>query len=139
MNESFLDAHGDEIGACAIFDIYPDPEKIHFRICLSKFHPFSITLLFCTHREKIDLADSEKRTPEVKSRPFLIIIPEILSGNRFGRNRENYCILCAGVKLRMEVHQALHEPLFHLSRRAQLARREMRIFVGSCLFMKIIA
>ena len=32
----------------------------------------------CTHREKIDLADSEKRTPEVKFRLFyFIIIPEI--------------------------------------------------------------
>ena len=56
----------------------PDPRyplffsKKHF---LSKFHPFSITLSFCTRREKIDLADSEKRSPEVKFRLFFIIIP----------------------------------------------------------------
>ena len=49
---------------------------------MSKFHPVSITLLLCTRREKIDLADSEKRTPEVKFRLFyFIVIPEILSGN----------------------------------------------------------
>ena len=49
---------------------------LHQKHFLSKFHPFSITLLFCTHRENIDLADSEKRTPEVKFRPFFIIIPK---------------------------------------------------------------
>ena len=48
-------------------------DQKHF---LSKFHPFYITPSFCTHREKIDLADSEKRTPEVKFRPFFIIIPK---------------------------------------------------------------
>ena len=47
---------------------------LHF---LSKFHPFSITLLFCTHREKIDLADSEKRTPEVKFRLFFSTFQKI--------------------------------------------------------------
>ena len=46
-------------------------QKITF---LSKVHPFYITPSFCTRREKIDLADSEKRTPEVKFRPFFIII-----------------------------------------------------------------
>ena len=46
---------------------------LHF---LSKVHPFYITPSFCTHREKIDLADSEKRTPEVKFQPFCITIPK---------------------------------------------------------------
>ena len=49
---------------------------LHQKHFLSKFHPFYITPSFCTHREKIDLADSEKRTPEVKIRPFFIIIPK---------------------------------------------------------------
>ena len=72
-----------------IREIFSDPEKKHgaekkisdrmlfFRKeNLSKFHPFYITPSFRTHRVKIDLADSEKRTPEVKFRPFFIIIPK---------------------------------------------------------------
>ena len=57
MNESFWDAQGVDIGACQSFFV-PSPSFFDNSVDL---YPIG---------EKTDLADSEKRTPEVKFRPF---------------------------------------------------------------------
>ena len=66
MNETFWDAQNLEIEACANFFV-PNPSFFDNSVDL---YPIG---------EKTEVADSEKRTPEVKFRPFfsnILVVPE---------------------------------------------------------------
>ena len=66
LNESFWDAHGVEIGACQNFFV---PNPSFFDNSVDRY-PIG---------EETEVADSEKRTPEAKIRPFfssILVFPE---------------------------------------------------------------
>ena len=87
VNESFWDAHGVEIGPCTFFEHFARSDKIgpegNFFVDWTFFIEnqsfFDNSFDRYPIWEKTEVADSEKRTPEAKCRPFfsnILVVPE---------------------------------------------------------------
>ena len=85
MNDSFMDGHGVEIGACAIFEHFAGSDKFFRHDKMTESHLQKLSSVFCERNFKesflyqTGVADYEKRTPEVKFRLFfshILFFPE---------------------------------------------------------------
>ena len=85
MNETFWDAQNLEIEACANFDDFsgsgkitiPDKKFVDWTFFIENQSFFDNSFDRYPIGEKTEVADSEKRTPEAKFRPFISMFQKI--------------------------------------------------------------